>query len=185
MGLDMYLKAERYVSGYSHSDDLSQNTYEWLVKNMGVQKYVDKGTPSARINFTVGYWRKENHIHKWFVNNCQDGNDDCGSYEVGRDQLRELRDLCQKVLDGVEMEEGELVSSISFENGKQVEHKIPGKVVADASVAKELLPTESGFFFGGTEYDEWYVRGCQQTIEIINRVLEMPDNWYFEYQSSW
>ena len=29
------------------------------------------------IDEEVGYWRKANAIHKWFVDNVQDGNDDC------------------------------------------------------------------------------------------------------------
>ncbi len=31
------------------------------------------------------------------------------------------------------------------------------QVAADPSKAEELLPTQSGFFFGGTEYDEYYM----------------------------
>ena len=50
-----------------------------------------------------------------------------------------------------------------------------------------LLPTQGGFFFGGTEYDNWYMRGVEDTIDILTRVLETTD---FEkemvyYVSSW
>ena len=41
------------------------------------------------------YWRKANAIHKWFVENVQEGVDDCGEYEVTVEQLTELRDLCK------------------------------------------------------------------------------------------
>ena len=45
------------------------------------------------------YWRKSNQIHKWFVDNVQKGTDDCGNYDVSREQIEELRQLILKVLD--------------------------------------------------------------------------------------
>lgn len=36
------------------------------------------------------YWRKANAIHKWFVDNVQQEEDDCGVYEVSHDQLKRL-----------------------------------------------------------------------------------------------
>ena len=46
----------------------------------------------------VGYWRKANHIHKWFVDNVQDGEDDCREYDVSIEQLHELRNICFDIL---------------------------------------------------------------------------------------
>ena len=37
--------------------------------------------------------------------------------------------------------------------------KLCERVVDDNSKAEELLPTGEGFFFGGTEYDEYYFEG--------------------------
>jgi len=50
-----------------------------------------------------------------------------------------------------------------------------------------LLPPSEGFFFGGTEIDEWYWKGIESTIEQINAILSMPDfeNYSLYYQSSW
>lgn len=36
----------------------------------------------------IAYWRKANHIHKWFVDNVQYGVDDCGTYEVTEADLK-------------------------------------------------------------------------------------------------
>ena len=47
----------------------------------------------------IGYWRKANQIHNWFVENIQEGIDDCGDYPVTISQLDELKALCQEVLD--------------------------------------------------------------------------------------
>lgn len=60
------------------------------------------------------------------------------------------------------------------------------EVDADHSKASELLPTQGGFFFGGTEFDEWYFEGVKDTISQLETVLEeVPDDWSFYYQASW
>ena len=62
-----------------------------------------------------------------------------------------------------------------------------GQVIIDSSVAEELLPSRSGFFFGSYDYDEYYVDDLLHTIDIIQHVLDETD---FEtesifYVSSW
>lgn len=44
------------------------------------------------------YWRKENAIHNWFVQNVQEGVDDCHYYEVSISKLQELVNLVDTVL---------------------------------------------------------------------------------------
>lgn len=109
----------------------------------------------------IGYWRKANHIHNWFVENVQDGIDECETHEVTKKQLEDLLNVCKEVLDNSD--------------------------IGDSSVAEELLPTTSGFFFGGTKYDEWYYKDVEDTIKIIEDILKTTD---FEhevvmYHSSW
>lgn len=54
------------------------------------------------------------------------------------------------------------------------------------NLAESLLPTTSGFFFGDTEYDEWYFNSIDYTIEALSRVLNnVPDSWGIYYRSSW
>lgn len=45
----------------------------------------------------IAYWRKANQIHKWFVDNVQNGVDDCGKYEVSTEQLQKLYDVVNEV----------------------------------------------------------------------------------------
>jgi hypothetical protein len=59
------------------------------------------------------------------------------------------------------------------------------KVLADNSLASELLPVQEGFFFGGTEYDEWYMGNVQYTADTIEKLLTLPEDWDFNYSSSW
>lgn len=61
------------------------------------------------------------------------------------------------------------------------------KVIANPELAPELLPTANGFFFGGTEYDDWYFTNLQKTIDQLEAVLENfpPKDWDIKYCSSW
>ena len=57
-------------------------------------------------------------------------------------------------------------------------------VLADRTTAEALLPSASGFFFGGTEYDEYYYQDIEDTIKILNEALEDERGDYY-YSSSW
>lgn len=65
------------------------------------------------------------------------------------------------------------------------------KVLADHSLAKELLPTQVGFFFGSTDYDEWYFKELEYTVEKLEPLTheeawKMEGAWVdYEYQASW
>ena len=165
MGLDQYLQASKYVSGYKHHDDDTKAEYKTLAEMFGVGEYVDPDSPSASVEFTVAYWRKANQIHQWFVENVQDGVDECKPHYVSREQLAELRDLCKLVLG--------------------VRTKVGVNVSAADRVAAEKLPPISGFFFGSEDIDEWYWAQLTDTVKQIDRVLTLPEEWSLKYQSSW
>lgn len=87
MGLDMYLNKTRYV---------------WRDEQARVQIYGVSGiTPGKikRITEEAVYWRKANAIHKWFVDNVQNGEDDCGTYTVAKEQFVKLLATITEVLD--------------------------------------------------------------------------------------
>lgn len=55
-------------------------------------------------------------------------------------------------------------------------------VLKDHSKAEELLPTQEGFFFGSTEYDECYFDDLQDTI---NQLKDIDKDELYTYQASW
>jgi hypothetical protein len=172
MGLDMYMNRRRYI-WYDERENL---------KITGLKTPVD----GAKVKFLVeevGYWRKANAIHKWFVDNVQDGVDDCGEYSVSREQLLELLGTVNKVLASCELVKGKVYAGTTYKDGKSQEIYEDGSVIKDSTVAEELLPTGSGFFFGGTDYDEWYLKELESTRDIINEALK--DSEDITYQSSW
>lgn len=92
MGLDMYLTRKVYVRSWDDED-----SYEVLVTKNGQPTSINP----KRISYVVeeiGYWRKANAIHKWFVERVQNGNDDCGRYPVSEEQLTLLIEYCQSAL---------------------------------------------------------------------------------------
>ena len=64
-------------------------------------------------------------------------------------------------------------------------------VLLKPAIAQDLLPTQSGFFFGPTEYDEWYMEDMRNTVTQLDEVLaDIPidaSDWdyRFIYQASW
>jgi hypothetical protein len=56
----------------------------------------------------------------------------------------------------------------------------------------EKLPCQGGFFFGPTEYDEYYYQGLLHTMKMLEFVLKKDEEnqfafraWRFKYSSSW
>lgn len=149
---------------------------------MGLDMFLSR---SPKMENEVGYWRKANHIHEWFVENVQDGIDDCGIYPVTKDQLHELYNLCKKVKELCILVDGTINDGYSYSGGVKTHHTRPGKVLANPDTAADLLPTQDGFFFGSTDYDEYYMQDIESTIDIIEPLLEKEEQDTFYYQSSW
>lgn len=104
----------------------------------------------------VAYWRKANAIHGWIIRNSG-AVDDCTPIHVSKMDIIQLRDDCQKVLDeGTE------------------------------EAVMEYLPPTSGFFFGGTEVDEYYWMDIKDTLTKLNDIIDNSvEDAEFEYQASW
>lgn len=187
MGLDMYLGVRKYISHMNHelirerysaliqardkgepTDELSANLdeaykarskeYLEIVKTFPAEmgKFSDSG---ATTTMNVAYWRKANQIHGWFVQNVQDGEDDCKLYHLEREKLQELVELCKRV---------------KADNG-----------LAD----ELLPVTAGFFFGNydpATAYDEYYFEQIDNTIEMLDHVIAVAtDDLDFVYQSSW
>lgn len=152
MGLDMYLKRKHYVKNWDHTAD--EHRYLITVTQGGVVDPNIDPTKICEVVEEVGYWRKANAIHNWFVQNIQKGIDECQESYVEPNDLKELLQLCREIMDHNEL-------------------------------APDMLPVTSGFFFGSTEYDEWYFQDIEDTIKILEEVLAMEGYGELYYRSSW
>jgi hypothetical protein len=185
MGLDMYLTQKYYVQNWEHNSLKNH----WDIKIMHGGETTNISTDKITyITTEVMYWRKANAIHKWFVENVQDGKDDCGEYYVSDEKLKELLNICTKILESSKLIKGKINNGYSYKNGEKIPIIEDGEVMENIDTAQELLPTTSGFFFGGTEYDEWYYRGLEDTKKELTKILSNKnddDNSNFYYHSSW
>lgn len=155
MGLDMYLTARKYISGWEHGEEHERETFKKLLALVSIPvEAVSKGAPSGHLDFHIGYWRKANAVHRWFVEKIQDGKDECKAHDVSREQLTALKAECLLA-------------------------------IRSPKAAAKILPTQSGFFFGSTDYDEHYLYDLKETVAIVDAALALPQGWHFEYQSSW
>ena len=157
MGLDQYLYARKHLSGGDWQKQEEQDAYAKIANALDADSFENKEYPSISVEVKVGYWRKANQIHQWFVDNVQDGEDNCAEYWVSREQLQELLQTCKDV-----------------------------KASKHPDVVNDLLPPSVGFFFGSYEIDDWYWQQIDDSIEQIERVLtRVPEGWDFAYTSSW
>lgn len=221
MGLDMYLTRSKKVKGLSFNDICNLRNYiSWKKREDNYSFFECFGIEETDVKKEriddvkdvyfedVGYWRKANQIHNWFVHNVQGGEDNCKFYEVSQSKLIELRDTCQKILDIAVIDDGYVLDSEWFGNdiekikkrakenvrdakvvqkGENIEVYVPGKVIRNADMIAELLPTSVGFFFGNYEYNQYYLEDIKETIDIINNVLDDTDfeEYTIAYRSSW
>jgi hypothetical protein len=88
MGLDMYLTKKTYVKGHAKVS-VEKLASDALVFPERITHVIEE----------VGYWRKASQIHGWFVDNVQNGIDNCGEYRVPLADIKKLLEACERVRD--------------------------------------------------------------------------------------
>lgn len=150
-------------------------------------------------NEEIGYWRKANAIHGWFVRNCADGVDERQPIKVSREDITALR---QDVLEAlakrpVLVAAGENHGVISTPIAEAINSGLDlAKFITEQMAVQShehefndeddndpLRPTH-GFFFGSYQKDEWYYQDLEETLTILNNALD-SDSATFTYQASW
>lgn len=106
----------------------------------------------------IGYFRKVNFLVSFF-----NYEDNCSLQPIDYEDVETLKERCEKILDAYKESEEwrnrEDASDYDFEDE-------PWEDVAEA-----YLPTQEGFFFGSTEYDEYYISDVREVKEWCDRVL--------------
>lgn len=188
MGLDMYLYRKTYVKNWAHD---KKKRYTISVKENGVKHANIDFNKISEVTEDVGYWRKSNQIHNWFIRNCADGDGNVTRMDVSKKQLEELLNTVNTVLNSIELvpakiKNGSHLAKDSSGNTVWEDNLEEGKTIKNPKVAQELLPTGSGFFFGSTEYDEYYYEDLVDIKKILEEVLATSsDSQDFEYYASW
>ena len=93
----------------------------------------------------VAYFRKVNFLLPYF-----NYEENCSEVVIDKYEVEELIEDCERVLAAKDADEAE-------------------------SVADELLPTEEGFFFGNTDYDERYFNDVREVADKFTEILDTFD----------
>lgn len=160
-----------YLSRWDHSPPEERRIAEAVTGAAGLTSLTtdesnggELGYANEKIYVSVSsiYWRKANQVHSWFVQNCQQGIDECQLTPIHIEQLAALRSACEKALD-------------AYRSG-------------DLAGATTIMEPQSGFFFGSTDVDEWWAKDLMHTVSEIERVVKAAieiGGVEFTYQSSW
>ena len=164
MGLDMYFYARKTTyksfSKWDNPDSTNEVNYPEDLKTFSDYIY-DRNFKSVQTEtiYQIGYFRKFNALHSYIVKTFADGIDNCQDIILYKEDVEQIKKVLDEVLNA----------------HQQVEK------------AKELLPTQSGFFFGGTDYDEYYFEDVKVAADLMQSFL---DNFDFDeyqliYEASW
>ena len=160
MGLDMYLNKKTYVQNWKHNP--SEEHHQIEVKRGGVIRTDIKPSRITYIVEQVGYWRKFNALHGWFVDNCGRGVDECQEIYVEEEKLEELLETLKEV-------------SSDFTKSSEL-----------------LPPTQGFFFGSDEvdEYYKQDVNSTIEVIEEVLKEHELSKQYGlhsgdFYYQASW
>ena len=113
MGLDMYLEAKLHLPPYS--EELAPVRLA-IGQAIGYTPPTDKPDHDPTlmeitgVTVRVGYWRKFDPLHQWFVSNVLESYDDCRPAYVSPDVLAELEELLDRVSDDPESASEHFVS---------------------------------------------------------------------------
>jgi hypothetical protein len=173
MGLDMYLYANKYI--YEKNVDQIKELAE--TNNLPNPKL----SSSIHVRQLVGYWRKANAIHGWFVGLANDV-DECQEVYVSKEQLEQLRHDCIVALANPDRNY-EIENQKVFYQLCDYLNKLENPI--DPTTYENPVPPVDGFFFGGSELSDYYFEQLEYTIDLITDLLELDDDFSFHYQASW
>jgi len=94
MGLDAYLTKKTYIGANWKFNEIAGNINITRQGELVPIKF-DRVT---YILENMAYWRNCRAIHQWFVDNLQEGNDDCRPVELERSTLERLLSECKRVI---------------------------------------------------------------------------------------
>jgi len=131
---------------------------------MGLDMYLEVKKELNKFEEVI-YWRKANQIHHWFLKNVEEDDEDINN-KYCEIKIEKLKELLELI----------------------------DEVLENPKIAEEELPTSSGFFFGGMDYDDDYFEELKETQEklsiVIKKIEDVNNNDFndkskFYYMASW
>ena len=115
----------------------------------------------------IGDFRKVNFLMSFFG---YEGN--CEYKEIGRDKLEELRKVTKEIVRMKPVVHRVKAVILPYGGGLGPAEEENEYSEADKRRCAEILPTQSGFFFGSTDYDTWYFHDVKEVYNWVDEVLD-------------
>lgn len=123
---------------------------------MGLDQYLMRRIDESHVVEEI-YWRKANFVHRYFT-------------EGWEERGFESDDVTEFPVSKGDLEELLELCEVVLEDKRQ---------------APFVLPTQSGFFFGSTEYDSWYFDDVlytrEQLLELLDDVSDDDEFYYYAW----
>ena len=161
--------AERYFHFVEQIRPIIAGNYDWMIRPYCENGVIELPKLEEMLNAEVeryyepykAYFRKVNFLFAYFQNKGK-MIDEWYAF-VDLDDVDDIIYKCEQILaakkgDGV-LDDGETVEQF----------------------AASLLPTQSGFFFGGTDYDDWYfndVKDCLRQMKKYRNLFKCEGTGY-------
>ena len=159
----MYLSASKYVPGYKHNSDHDRAMYRAILSAAGIAGVYEpslSGNDEGSPSLRVVL-----NVAYWRKANQ--------IHKWFVDNVQKGKDECQE----------------SYCDRAQLEQLLATckEALANRDKAGELLPPQSGFFFGSTDLDQGYFQDLEQTVKQLEGILNNPTlkECEFVYRSSW
>ena len=161
MGLDMYIHKKVYCGAHFEHNNIQTKVIVHKTKD-DILSTIEIDNPVSSFEIQVAYWRKANAIHGWFCNNI--GNQENISSEVylPMEKIVELIAVCKEAIKLYEIHDD--LTDTDF-----------------LKFANDNLPPMSGFFFGSTDIDEWYLQDLQDTVKQLEELILDHEKYKNEY----
>ena len=148
---------------------------------MGLDQWLMRSKDSGEHDEVI-YWRKENQFHKWFIDHCAPENYEYEKQEpipVTKQDIQDLLTTIKELLDKF----NELQVSFSVAVNPLI---IESPLDQWIDLCKKKLPTQSGFFFGSTEYNECYYESLKSAAERLELIIDdWDDSFNYTYETWW
>jgi len=118
----LYLRKSEYHSNSSWRPEEERKLAKYPEELESFEREISERSSASvftYIDYKVGYWRKANAIHKWFVDNCAEGVDKCQDILVSKSKAARLLEICDLVLEDHSQAEEELPTEDGFFFGSQ------------------------------------------------------------------
>lgn len=163
MGLDIIFQKKNKSYDAEKADKLEKQIakldkkYKTAKTEATKQKILDKLSPlykeeeNNKKYLEVLYFRKVNFLLPFF-----NYEDNCSVISITKEQVEELVKRCNYVLD---------IYNDLTNNDKELDcFELYNKV-------RDILPTQAGFFFGTTDYNEWYIKAIEYVKDEFEKLL--------------